>query len=169
MGLKFGVIAHYLSLCVKGNALKSNPMAAYQPYFHLEQFWERAYISSNSTVVSAGLIFTLRNACALHPCGSAMNLHQMIRDLRERQKQLEFVIAELEALERIRSGQPGYAVPALRRRGRKFMNAQERRDVSERMKQYWSARKAQESTGKKSRGGLGLANVSSSAGWLPDN
>jgi len=136
-------------------------MAASHPYFHLEQFWERAYISSNSTVrVPAGLIFTTRNACAPHRCGSAMNLHQMIRDLRERQKQLEFVIAELEALERIRSGQPGYAVPALRQRGRKFMNAQERREVSERMKRYWSARKAQESTGKKSRVGLGLANVS---------
>jgi len=93
----------------------------------------------------------------------------MIRDLRERQKQLEFVIAELEELERIRSRQPGYAAPALHRRGRKFMNAQERQDVSERMKRYWLARKAQESTGKKSRGGLGLANVSSSAGWLPDN
>jgi hypothetical protein len=82
-----------------------------------------------------------------------MDLLQMIRELRERQKHLDRVIAALERLKRINSGRHGFAKPEPKRRGRKFMNARERREVSERMKRYWSSRKAQKSTGKKPESG----------------
>jgi hypothetical protein len=70
-----------------------------------------------------------------------MDLLQMIHELRERQKHLARVITALERLQRTHSGAPAREKPQPRR-GRKFMSDQERREVSERMKKYWSARKA---------------------------
>jgi hypothetical protein len=73
----------------------------------------------------------------------------MIQELRERQKHLDRVIAVLEQLQNDRSARPDSTEQSSGRRGRKSMNDQERREVSERMRRYWSARKEQENSGKK--------------------
>jgi hypothetical protein len=70
-----------------------------------------------------------------------MDLEQIIRELRERLKYLDWVIAALEQLEMASPLQPMVAKSGIKRRGRRFMGPEERRQVSERMKRYWSARK----------------------------
>jgi hypothetical protein len=64
-----------------------------------------------------------------------MDLYRAIRDLREEKKRLDALIAHLEG-----SQQPA-------RRGRKGMNRGERRAASERMKEYWARRKAENQAG----------------------
>lgn len=71
-----------------------------------------------------------------------MDLYQAIQNLYAEKEKLERVIASLEDLQRAAGG----SVPSLpngeKHRGRKFMSADERRDVSARMKKYWAGRRA---------------------------
>jgi hypothetical protein len=64
-----------------------------------------------------------------------MDLNKAIRDLREELEKLNEVIASLEHF------QSTGTLPEPRRRGRKSMPAEERRRVSERMKNYWASRR----------------------------
>ena len=64
-----------------------------------------------------------------------MDLIKAIRDLREELQKLNEVIASLEHF------QSTGTLPVPRRRGRKSMPAEERRRVSERMKNYWAGRR----------------------------
>ena len=69
-----------------------------------------------------------------------MDLFKAIQDLYAEKERLERVIASLEELERTGVA-PAAPAKLSRRRGRKSMNAKERREVSERMKKYWEARR----------------------------
>jgi hypothetical protein len=69
-----------------------------------------------------------------------MDLYKAIQDLYAEKEKLERVIASLEELQR--TANPTAAAPSsAKRRGRKSMNAKERKEVSERMKKYWDARR----------------------------
>jgi hypothetical protein len=70
-----------------------------------------------------------------------MDLERMIQELRERLKYVDRIIAALEQLERATLVQPVVDGCGNKRRGRKFMSDEERLQVSERMRQYWSARR----------------------------
>ena len=61
-----------------------------------------------------------------------MDISGMLHDLRVQRHQLQRVIDELEALQ---SDSP------VKRRGRKFMSAEERQQVSVRMHRYWATRR----------------------------
>jgi hypothetical protein len=68
-----------------------------------------------------------------------VDFYHVIRELLEEKKRLDRLIAALDAIE---NGQPQEkAVNVSRRRGRKSMSENERREVSERMKRYWAARR----------------------------
>jgi len=69
-----------------------------------------------------------------------MDLYKAIQDLYAEKEKLERVIASLEELQRTAGELPELPKPA-KRRGRKSMNAQERQEVSERMKRYWESRR----------------------------
>jgi hypothetical protein len=77
-----------------------------------------------------------RRRLACHP----MDLYRTIQDLYEEKEKLERVIASLEELQRTAS-LAGAPLPLTKRRGRKSMAPNERREVSERMKRYWDARR----------------------------
>jgi hypothetical protein len=66
-----------------------------------------------------------------------MDLWAAIRELYKERERLSKVIATLEQLQ-----ESAGAGKALKRRGRRAMGAAERREVSERMKKYWAARRA---------------------------
>ncbi len=68
-----------------------------------------------------------------------MDLYKAIRYLYEERDRLDRVIASLEESQH----SAGIEEPTtpVKRRGRKTMSAEERREVSERMKQYWASRK----------------------------
>ena len=68
-----------------------------------------------------------------------MNINKAIRDLYEEKKRLDRVIASLEEMQR--NAAAGGATLPEKKRGRRSMNEQARREVSERMKQYWAARR----------------------------
>jgi hypothetical protein len=68
-----------------------------------------------------------------------MDLTKIIEELRHEKERLDRVIASVEEL-RADGG-----VPQKKRRGRKFMSAEERREVSARMKKYWEGRLAKRS------------------------
>ena len=68
-----------------------------------------------------------------------MDLHKTIQDLYAEKEKLERVIASLEELQRAAEANPLMA--SRKRRGRKSMGAEERQDVSERMKKYWAKRR----------------------------
>jgi hypothetical protein len=73
-----------------------------------------------------------------------MDLDRALRDLYAEKEKLERAIASLEELQRASSGNsdaPGMPVAGSKRRGRKFMSPDERREVSERMKRYWANRR----------------------------
>lgn len=72
---------------------------------------------------------------------------QLLRDLHDEKARLDRVIATLEELATVRSanGEGGAAVRS--RRGRKGMNDEERKEVSERMRKYWASRRAQRLSG----------------------
>jgi hypothetical protein len=74
-----------------------------------------------------------------------MDLYKAIQDLYAEKEKLERVIASLEELQRSAATLPELPKPG-RRRGRKSMNTKERREVSERMKRYWEARRQQRET-----------------------
>jgi hypothetical protein len=69
-----------------------------------------------------------------------MDLYKAIQDLYAEKEKLERVIASLEELQKGTGALP--VVPkAAGRRGRKSMNSNERKEVSERMKKYWESRR----------------------------
>ena len=67
-----------------------------------------------------------------------MDLFKAIRELHEERKRLDKLIAFLEK----GLAEKTKKAPA-KRRGRKSMEAEERKLVSERMKKYWEARRAE--------------------------
>lgn len=67
-----------------------------------------------------------------------MDLSKAIAELMRRRKELDRVIASLEELESGGAGQPALSRS---RRGRKSMGAEERLEVSVRMKAYWAKRR----------------------------
>jgi hypothetical protein len=69
-----------------------------------------------------------------------MDLHKTIQDLYAEKEKLERVIASLEELQSAAGAVPAPAKGS-NRRGRKFMDAKERQEVSERMKKYWANRR----------------------------
>ena len=70
-----------------------------------------------------------------------MDLTKAIRELHAEKARLEKIIGSLELLLE-NNAQPA-APPTGKRRGRKFMNSQARKEVSERMKKYWAERRQQ--------------------------
>lgn len=74
-----------------------------------------------------------------------MDIEKIIEELRAERNRLEGIIV---ALERLHGTDATAATP--KRRGRKFMDKQGRKDVSERMKRYWAARRMS-GTGKKDK------------------
>jgi hypothetical protein len=69
----------------------------------------------------------------------AMDLYKTIQELYAEKEKLEHVIASLEELRQVSDE---VSAPARAgQRGRKSMDARERQQVSERMKQYWASRR----------------------------
>jgi hypothetical protein len=68
-----------------------------------------------------------------------MDLYKAIRQLYEERARLDRMIATLEEFQK--NGLVPGAETGAKRRGRKTMGEEERREVSERMKQYWAGRK----------------------------
>jgi hypothetical protein len=67
-----------------------------------------------------------------------VDLESILRDLRSQRDTLAAAIAKLESL----STPEGLIAPFTRsRRGRKSMGAEERREVSARIKRYWAKRR----------------------------
>ncbi len=69
-----------------------------------------------------------------------MDLIKTIRDLCIERDRLDAIIVSLEQLERQAPHSPRTLKPQ-KRRGRKYMNAEARKEVSERMKKYWAGRR----------------------------
>jgi len=69
-----------------------------------------------------------------------MDLTEIIRSLYVEKAKVEDSIAALEALGSAQRPAP----ERVGRRGRKYMGAQERQQVSERMKRYWDGRRQQQ-------------------------
>lgn len=69
-----------------------------------------------------------------------MDLSEIVRHLRAHRDQITEAISSLEKLS---SGEKT-PVTTAGRRGRKFMNPEERRQVAERMRAYWAARRSKE-------------------------
>ncbi len=67
-----------------------------------------------------------------------MDFYVAIRDLRNELKRLDRLIAALEAMQ---NGEHQGDAVILPRRGRKNMSAEERQEVSARMKRYWASRR----------------------------
>ena len=72
-----------------------------------------------------------------------MDLSKAIRDLYAEKARLERVISSLEELQR-KADQSPSPPHRSKRRGRKSMNANERQEVSERMKKYWASRRGED-------------------------
>ncbi len=70
-----------------------------------------------------------------------MDLYKAIEDLYAEKEKLERVIASLEDLQRAAGGGIPPMPKSGKRRGRKSMNADERQEVSARMKKYWAGRR----------------------------
>jgi DNA invertase Pin-like site-specific DNA recombinase len=68
-----------------------------------------------------------------------MDLTKAIRQLLTERERLDRVIASLEQLQE--TGLPVPSAAEGKRRGRKAMAEDERRDVSERMKRYWAGKR----------------------------
>jgi hypothetical protein len=64
-----------------------------------------------------------------------MDLYKAIQQLHDEMRRLNQLIANLEEFQR--SG----TLPGENRRGRRFMNPEERRLVSSRMKEYWARKR----------------------------
>ena len=77
-----------------------------------------------------------------------MDLYRTIQQLYEEKERLEHVIASLEELQRTAGAVP-LPPQSSKRRGRKSMTAEERQEVSERMKKYWENRRQPRSSGSK--------------------
>jgi len=74
-----------------------------------------------------------------------MNLDQIIRELHDERNRLDRIIRALEE-------QDLGAKPAKSRRGRKSMDGEARKQVSERMKRYWASRREQQANEGQERG-----------------
>ena len=72
-----------------------------------------------------------------------MDLEKAIQELRLEKQRIERVIASLEELQKNAGAIPAL-IQSVKRRGRKSMGPKERQEVSERMKQYWAARRQQQ-------------------------
>jgi len=73
-----------------------------------------------------------------------MDLFKAIQELYEEKQRIDEVIAHLESLSANRAGLgelPGAPLAIRHRRGRKSMGAEERLEVSRRMKDYWAKRR----------------------------
>jgi hypothetical protein len=71
-----------------------------------------------------------------------MNIDKAIRELYEEKKRLDRVIASLEEMQR--NGGVQALTPAEKKRGRKSMDDEARREVSARMRRYWEERRKSE-------------------------
>lgn len=71
-----------------------------------------------------------------------MNINRTIRELIEEKKRLDRVIGTLEEMQR--TGPVEVTALSQKKRGRKSMDGRARKEVSERMKRYWEARRKQE-------------------------
>jgi hypothetical protein len=71
--------------------------------------------------------------------GKGVDLYKAIRMLYEEKKRLDRLIESLEDLQTHGNGAKAPAAPS--RRGRRMMTAEERLQVSERMRKYWSQRR----------------------------
>jgi len=71
-----------------------------------------------------------------------VNVAELIRELHSQKDKLVRAIALLEELAADRQGIKHYS-GRTERRGRKSMGPDERREVSQRMKKYWAARRKQ--------------------------
>ncbi|MCC7235977.1 MAG: hypothetical protein IT163_11775 [Bryobacterales bacterium] len=69
-----------------------------------------------------------------------MDLDKIIRELRTEKERLDRVITSLEDLAGTGTVTP---LPSPKRRGRKTMDEEERREVSARMREYWRKRKGE--------------------------
>jgi hypothetical protein len=69
-----------------------------------------------------------------------MDLRKTIEDLYAEKDKLERVIASLEELQRAAAAN-SQVMGRAKRRGRKSMGSEERKEVSERMKRYWASRR----------------------------
>ena len=70
-----------------------------------------------------------------------MDIMKAIEELRNQKARLDEVIARLEALTLNRGGEQEVSPPIRGRRGRKYMDPEERAVVSQRMKEYWAKRR----------------------------
>ena len=77
-----------------------------------------------------------------------MDLYRTIQQLYEEKERLERVIASLEELQRTAGSLP-IPLQSSKRRGRKSMTAEERQEVSERMKKYWDNHRQPRNSGSK--------------------
>lgn len=85
-----------------------------------------------------------------------MDVYKLLRELSEQKSRLDRLIASLEKIERATYSKP---VESRSRRGRKFMDARERREVSERMTKYWADRRAKASISKRPKAGATSAST----------
>jgi len=71
-----------------------------------------------------------------------MDLHKALQDLYAEKVKLERAIASLEELQRVGGVLlDPTSTSAAKRRGRKSMSAEERLEVSQRMRKYWAGRR----------------------------
>ena len=68
-----------------------------------------------------------------------IDLRNVLKDLYTERERLEHVITSLEAVQQ--GSAAGLPPQKKTNRGRKSMGAEERREVSERMRKYWAARR----------------------------
>jgi hypothetical protein len=78
-----------------------------------------------------------------------VDLYEIIRELHEERKRLDRLIALLERRLAVESES---RTRRKSRRGRKFMGEEERKQVSERMRRYWAARRAAAQSGENPEG-----------------
>lgn len=70
-----------------------------------------------------------------------MDLYKTIQDLYAEKDKMERVIASLEEMQRAAGREIPPKLQTGKRRGRKSMGEEERREVSARMKKYWASRR----------------------------
>jgi hypothetical protein len=70
-----------------------------------------------------------------------MDLFKLIQELKAEKERLERVIASLEELEHASVLNISAPPDERKRRGRRSMGAEERQEVSARMKKYWASRR----------------------------
>jgi hypothetical protein len=72
-----------------------------------------------------------------------MDIYKALRELYEQKERLDKAIASLEQIQSTGAAEGKIS----RRRGRKSMDEDERRQVSERMKKYWASRRKRHEEG----------------------